>query len=139
MLQIVTADSAGLNGRPATPMADVDHRTICRFSRKSDEGYIQILECLGRIRKQLLNTLTCYEESPQPDISFSGVGSGTNWDRHHARGGDAQGGHAQGAAARGGNARGGNAHGTGARGGNARGGDAKGDDACACLDAERNP
>lgn len=139
MLQIVTADSAGLNGRPATPMADVDHRTICRFSRKSDEGYIQILECLGRIRKQLLNTTTCYEASPQPDILFSDVGGAINWDRHHARGGDAQGGHAQGAAARGGNACGGNAQGAGARGGDARGGDAKGDGAGANLDAERSP
>ncbi|RYP58303.1 hypothetical protein DL769_009023 [Monosporascus sp. CRB-8-3] len=116
---IVTLDSAGLNNQAAQGVDGADHRTICRYARETDAGYVQITECLEHISDRLRNNdaspattaLSRRLLSPPPD---------------HHRGGTLSAGNGR---ARAGDARGGDAWGGDARGGDARGGDARGGDA----------
>ncbi|KAI1389255.1 uncharacterized protein F4822DRAFT_442625 [Hypoxylon trugodes] len=138
---IVTLDSAGLNGEPAQGVDGADHRTICQYSRDTDAGYIQIVECLENISERLrndeLSTIVLSRNLLSPNTrgrsnisgtqTYNGRGGriyGGNAQGGDARGGDAWGSGAQGGNAQGGNAFGGNSNGSYIRGGNARGGDA---------------
>ncbi|RYP11187.1 hypothetical protein DL764_000212 [Monosporascus ibericus] len=130
---IVTLDSAGLNNQPAQGVDGADHRTICRYARDTDAGYVQITECLEHVSDRLQNdnagpattTLSRRLLSP-PDHPWGGT---LNARDGPARAGNARGGDAWGGDARGGDARGGDAWGGDAWGGAARGGDARGDSA----------
>jgi hypothetical protein len=37
-------------------MSNVDHRTICKFPNMSDQGYLQVLDCLDNIKKILVGS-----------------------------------------------------------------------------------
>ncbi|KAK0614407.1 hypothetical protein B0T14DRAFT_570343 [Immersiella caudata] len=64
---IVTADSAGLNGVDAKPMSNVDHKDICRFPSDAHPGYLQIGECLVRIRNSILEAIDAADDGKPPE------------------------------------------------------------------------
>ncbi|KAK0642946.1 hypothetical protein B0T16DRAFT_174379 [Cercophora newfieldiana] len=68
---IVTADSAGLNGVVAKPMSNVDHKDICRFPTDTHPGYLQIVDCLVRIRERIQQALrpVDVDDTTPPDYS----------------------------------------------------------------------
>jgi hypothetical protein len=51
--EIVTRQSASLAGQIASPIADVDHNTICKFDSKFG-GFMQVAAKLRHIRDILL-------------------------------------------------------------------------------------
>jgi hypothetical protein len=142
LFQIVSADSAGLNNETARGMPYADHSTICKFPNKYDQRYLQVLQCLSDIQRQLVerqqqqkNSLPrqkdqAQREQPihslQPEQQRPRPASEDSYPRTQteSRGGDATGGNAEGQSARGGDAIDGDADGSGAIGRNAVGGNA---------------
>lgn len=135
--QIVTLDSAGLNNQPAQGVDGVDHKTIAKYPRDTDAGYVQVVDRLEYIKGRLESSepsstrATVVEgpsKAPSPPRPASSCLPGA------VRGGRARGGNARGIIGRGGHARAGGASVSGGRndsafGGDAWGGDAEGDDA----------
>ncbi|KAJ0104454.1 hypothetical protein J7T55_010920 [Diaporthe amygdali] len=101
---VVSPASAGLIRR-AEPMLNVDHRTICRFPDMYDPGYMQVLNCLDKIRKCLVMSKTeqhgLHNDNSASPVLAEGI-----------RGGNAVGGNAMS-----------NSPGSNAEGGSAAGGD----------------
>ncbi|KAK3984022.1 hypothetical protein QBC44DRAFT_346298 [Cladorrhinum sp. PSN332] len=129
---IVTPDSAGLNGERALPMSYADHRTICRFSDKSDQRYLQVLGYLDRIRSRAVESQQQSQKQLQEQTpSQARIGPVPAAPQRIIKGGNARGGnavsHGPGSSAEGGSAIGGNA--TASSGGRAVGGSAFGGDA----------
>lgn len=69
-------------------MSNVDHRTICRFPDMHNPGYMQVLNCLDKIRECLV---TSQAEQHELDDGSSPVGPTS---AAGIRGGDAVGGNA---------------------------------------------
>jgi hypothetical protein len=54
MHKVVSKDSAGLNGKVAFSMPDVNHNEMCKFEHKFHPAYLILVERLDRLRCALL-------------------------------------------------------------------------------------
>lgn len=68
MIQIVTAEAAGMNDVAAEAMSDVDHTHICRFPHQTHPGYDQICRCILRIQGKVLIAVSANKTGPGHDV-----------------------------------------------------------------------